>query len=163
MSPSAGRMIVGQSYPYRLLVHCGVESAEIDGRTFYVDRPTGIRSADLSSAGQPVDVGTMTLVSYHRALFRDADGREVVFVDHLPVVTGRAYPVQVAITAPSRLDSLLFAGGVFAQMSDARPALPGAPGTTLSATATLIDTEHAVIGVGHTVIPFQRLHSVGCM
>jgi hypothetical protein len=83
------------AYPYRLHTHCGVLGAPFDGRAFYVeavDPATVTRGLD-----NPEDVGTMTLLSPHAAVFRASSGALIRFVDALPGVIGRPYPFRVYV------------------------------------------------------------------
>jgi hypothetical protein len=158
-------MVVGRQYPYSLYIHCGVMSTEIDGRTFFADSPTGVRSAHFpNSGGHPSDPGTMTLVSHDVAVFRDDSGTTVRFIDHNPVVVGQPYTVEIAIAGPGRLDSSPFAGGLFAPrgVRSGRLRLP-ADGTSVSGTMTLDDADDARFSVGGAVVVYQRVTGYGCL
>ncbi len=89
--------VLNVAYPFQLPTHCGVLEARFDGRAFYVE---SLYPADLpSDLDQPIDTGTMVLVSTHRALFHDPAGHEIHFVDSPPGVIGQEYPFTVHVLA----------------------------------------------------------------
>lgn len=87
----------GVAYQYQLLTHCGVLETRFDGRVFYVE---ALYPADIPAGlDAPFDAGTMALLSAHVALFRDAAGHAIRFVDSPPRVIGEAHPFTVHVLA----------------------------------------------------------------
>lgn len=157
-------MVVGREYAYSLYIHCGVTVAQIGGRTF-VDSPTGVRSTFFpDSGGHPPVRGTMTLVSHGAAVFHSDSGVVVPFIDHNPVVAGKAYTIDVAIGGPGRLDSTFFAGGLFAsgEVLSGRLRLPS-DASSVSGQMTLEDSDDARFSVGGVVVAYHRLSQAMCM
>ncbi len=72
---------VEQGIPYRftLLTHCGVEYAYFDGRYWVVDPPNEDPANPPAGWGNPVDQGTMVLLSDDEAVYRNAAGGEARF------------------------------------------------------------------------------------
>lgn len=100
---------ISLAYRYQLGTHCGVLEIRFDGRPFYVESlyPTD----RLTGLDQPMDVGTMVLLSSHLAEFRDPAGHHISFVDAPPGVIGHAYPFSVHVLAGgSQLIDERFAG-----------------------------------------------------
>ena len=154
----------GDSYRWQLNVHCGVDEVDIDGRAFYVDRPTGLRSSDVGAeGGPPVIDGTMNLVYADEAVFHGDNGIAITFVDHLPVVVGQAYSVSVIARPDAPLDSVFFAGGLFVQAGLLSGHLAQGTSGTLNGTMTLIDRDHATLALDGASIRYVRSGPVGCM
>jgi hypothetical protein len=99
-------------FSYELSTHCGVLEARFDGRFFY---PDSLYPSDIPAGlMQPVDSGTMTLLSSHTALFQDLAGHSIQFVDSPPGVIGKAYPFSVHVLAGGNsLTDEHFAGRVW--------------------------------------------------
>ena len=73
---TAGR----QARPYQLLTHCGIDEARIGGRYFEAVHPLSDGQGNPPAGwGNPVQQGTMTLLSPTEALFRDRAGHHVLF------------------------------------------------------------------------------------
>lgn len=162
--PVGSGMVLGKAYPYRLSTHCGVQVAQIDGRTFYVDIPSGIRSRDIEDPGHPADDGTMTLVTHGMAVFRDGSGHVVPFVDHNPVTVGKSYSIDVELSTTGRLDSVFFAGGLFVAGDVLSGRLqPPSSDTTVSGTMTLIADDNARLQLQGAVVAYHRLAQYGCL
>lgn len=79
-SPYGAGVVVGQSYPYRLFTHCGILTAEFDGRQFIADvLPPDHGDPTSTVLARPVAEGTMTLVAHDKALFRFPNGATASF------------------------------------------------------------------------------------
>jgi hypothetical protein len=137
------------AYHYQLGTHCGVLEIRFDGRTFYIASlyPTD----ELAGLNQPVDVGTMVLLSSHVAAFRDPAGHDIRFVDTPPGVIGHAYPFTVHVLAGgNQLIDERFAGRLW----HPHGTLPGVSGppygnghdayTAVSGSLTLLSADQAV-------------------
>lgn len=85
------------AYHYQLGTHCGVLEARFGGRFFY---PESLYPSEIPPGlDQPMDSGTMTLLSAHLALFQDPAGHSIRFVDSPPGEIGKAYPFSVHVLA----------------------------------------------------------------
>lgn len=110
-------------YPYRLFTHCGVFSTRFDGRAFYVEAIDP--STVTTGLNNPEDLGRITLVSPHVAVFRSSAGNPLRFVDSPPGVIGQPYPFRVyVLSGGSQLIDRGFAGRLWR----AQGTLPGAVG-----------------------------------
>ena len=155
------------AYRYQLVTHCGVLEIRFDGRAFYIDslNPAG----GLTGLNQPVDEGTMTLLSSHLAEFSDLAGHHIRFVDTPPGVIGNAYPFTVHVLAGgSQLIDERFAGRLW----HPRGTLPGVSGppygnghdsnTAVSGSLTLTSADRAVFMTpSKATIVFARI-SLAC-
>jgi hypothetical protein len=114
---------LNMAYPYRLHTHCGVLGTRFDGRPFYVEE---IDPAPVTTGlNNPEDVGTMTLLSPHVAVFRAVAGNQIRFVDAPPGVIGQPYPFRVLVlSGGNQLIDRGFAGRLW----HAEGALPGITG-----------------------------------
>src|ERR1700687_2970025 len=85
------------AYRHQLPTHCGVLETQFDGRLFYVE---SLYPSDLPPGlDGPKDLGTMTLLGAHLALFQDSVGHSIRFVDSPPGVIGRAYQFTAHVLA----------------------------------------------------------------
>jgi hypothetical protein len=156
------------AYPYRLNTHCGVVGVRFDGRPFYVaamDPSTVTIGLD-----NPEDLGTMTLLSPHAAVFRAAAGKQIRFVDAPPGVIGEPYPFRVLVlSGGNQLIDRGFAGRLW----HAEGVLPGITGpplgpkgqdavTAVDGTMTLTGPDTAVFRSGAAEVRFAQVGPVGC-
>jgi hypothetical protein len=136
-------------YPYRLFTHCGVLATRFDGRQFYVEAIDP--STVASGLNNPEELGSMTLISSHVAVFRTSTGNLIRFVDSPPGVIGQPFPFRVFVLAGgSQLVDRPFAGRLWR----AQGSLPGVVGppygngqdrfTIVDGTMTLIESDAAV-------------------
>lgn len=143
--PGAGLNV---SYVYRLFTHCGVLGTRFDGRAFYVEAIDP--STVTGGLNNPEDIGTMTLVSPHVAIFRSSAGNTIRFVDSPPGVTGQPYPFRIFVqSGGNQLSDARFAGRLWR----AQGTLPGVVGppygngqdrfTVVNGTMTLTGPESA--------------------
>ncbi|HEV2374859.1 MAG TPA: hypothetical protein VGS19_22205 [Streptosporangiaceae bacterium] len=73
---TAGR----SAQPYQLLTHCGIDEARIGSRYFEAVHPLSDGQGNPPAGwGNPVQQGTITLLSRTEALFRDHAGHLVLF------------------------------------------------------------------------------------
>lgn len=137
------------AYPYRLSTHCGVLGARFDGRSFYVQAVDP--STVTTGLNNPEDLGTMTRLSPHLAVFVASGGHAIQFVDSLPGVVGQPYPFRVLVlSGGNQLIDRKFAGRLW----QAQGSLPGVVGppygngqdrfTEVSGTMTLTAMNTAV-------------------
>jgi hypothetical protein len=77
-SPSAGP-IGGQSVPYQLYTHCGIDEALIGDVYFEADQPLMVEYGPPPGWGNPEQSGRMTVLDDAHAVFRDDVGHEVHF------------------------------------------------------------------------------------
>jgi hypothetical protein len=138
------------AYAYRLHTHCGVLSTWFDGRAFYVEAVDP--STITSGLDNPEDIGTMTLLSPHTAVFRASAGKMIRFADAFPGVIGEPYPFRVyVLSGGNQLIDRGFAGRLW----QAEGSLPGVTGpspgpkgqdalTLVEGTMTLISGDMAV-------------------
>jgi len=157
------------AYPYRLNTHCGVLSAWFDGRAFYV------AAVDPSSVTvgleNPEELGAMTLLSPHDAVFRAASGAVIPFVDAPPGVIGTPYRFRVyVLSGGNQLIDRGFAG----RRWQAEGTLPGVTGplpgpkgqdafTEVEGTMTLTGKDTAVFrSTGGGEVRFVARGPVGC-
>jgi hypothetical protein len=106
-----------------LHTHCGVLGTRFDGRSFFVEAADP--STVASGLNNPDDLGTMTLVSSHVALFRAASGSVIRFVDSPPGVIGQPYAFRVyVLSGGNQLIDRGFAGRLWRALGT----LPGVVG-----------------------------------
>ncbi len=156
------------AYSYRLSTHCGVLATRFDGRTFYVEAVDP--STVTSGLNNPEDLGTMTLLSSHVALFRTASGSVIRFVDSPPGVVGQPYPFRVyVLSGGNRLIERGFAGRLWRALGT----LPGVVGppygngqdrfTVVDGTMTLIGPDAAVFRTDTGAqVPYAPEGPLGC-
>jgi hypothetical protein len=156
------------TYPYRLNTHCGVLGIRFDGRPFYVEAMDP--STVAIGLDNPEDVGTMTLLSPHTAVFRAAVGKQIRFVDAPPGVIGEPYPFRVLVlSGGNQLIDRGFAGRLW----HAEGVLPGITGpplgpkgqdavTAVDGTMTLTGPDTAVFRSGAAEVRFAQVGPVGC-
>lgn len=70
---------IGVRYSYDLYTHCGIRSANFDGRRWLADPILGDANPP-PGWGNPIDPGTMELVSKDRALFLSHSGESAFFI-----------------------------------------------------------------------------------
>jgi hypothetical protein len=156
------------AYRHQLPTHCGVLETQFDGRVFYVkslypsDLPPGLEG--------PTDLGTMTLMGAHLALFQDPAGHSIRFVDSPPGVIGNAYPFTAHVLAGG--DTLIdehFAGrlwhpqGTLAGVSGPPYGNGHDAWTPVPGTMTLLSGDKSVFRTdGGTTVDFARADFV-CM
>ena len=76
------RVEVGHTVNYRLVTHCSVISAEVNGRTFFAQPSLDDGNGNAPPGwNNPIDDGRLTLVDQHTAVFRDPAGHTVRFTD----------------------------------------------------------------------------------
>jgi hypothetical protein len=156
------------AYRHQLPTHCGVLETQFDGRLFYVeslypsDLPPGLNG--------PTDLGTMTLLGAHLALFQDSVGHSIPFVDSPPGVIGRAYQFTAHVLAGrNTLIDEHFAGRLWHPQGT----LPGVSGppysngldawTPVPGTMTLLSGDKSVFRTeGGTTVDLARTDFV-CM
>lgn len=110
------------TYPYQLSTHCGVLEIRFDGRVFYLE---SLNPADvLVGLDQPIDAGTMVLLSTHLAEFRDTAGHSIRFVDSWPGLIGQSYPYTAQVSSSNQLRDARFAGRLWHALG----ILPGVSG-----------------------------------
>jgi hypothetical protein len=100
-----------------------VLATRFDGRAFYVEAidPSTITTG----LNNPEDVGTMTLISPHVAVFKASGGSLIQFVDSPPGVVGQPYPFRVYVgSVGNQLVDRGFAGRLW----HAQGTLPGVAG-----------------------------------
>jgi hypothetical protein len=158
---------VNVAYRYQLPTHCGVLETQFDGRLFYVE---SLYPSDLPPGlDGPTDLGTMTLLGAHLALFQDAAGHSIRFVDSPPGVIGRPYPFTAHVLAGGNtLIDEHFAGRLWHPQGT----LPGVSGppygnghdayTTVSGNISLVSDDLAVFTAHGTTVNFVR-SSFACM
>jgi hypothetical protein len=79
------RVETGHTVGYRLLTHCGVHSAKVNGSTFFAQPPLDDGNGNPPAGwGNPYDDGSLTLVDEHTAVFRDPAGHTARFTDRPP-------------------------------------------------------------------------------
>jgi hypothetical protein len=151
---------IGVSYPILWYVHCGVWPwISFDGGTFYVSAmyPDDVDQGLGSGSGNFIP-GTMTLISPHRALFRDpATNRTVQFQDTMPGSVGVAYSLKLLIFPNFGSLEITFAGRLWTSAaipSDLRSTAP----RTLSGSFTLL-TESTAVFVSRSEPPLQFTES----
>jgi hypothetical protein len=150
------------AYRYQLPTHCGVLETQFDGRVFYVE---SLYPSDLPPGlDGPVDLGTMTLLGAHLALFQDPAGHSIRFVDSPPGIIGNAYPFTAHVLAGGNtLIDEHFAGRLWHPQGT----LPGVSGppygnghdawTSVSGTMTLLSGDKSVFrSEGGTTVDFAR-------
>jgi hypothetical protein len=158
------------AYSYRLNTHCGVLGTRFDGRPFYVEAIDP--SAVTIGLDNPEDVGTMTLLSPHVAVFRAAAGKQIRFVDAPPGVIGQPYPFRVLVqSGGNQLIERGFAGRRW-QAEGALPGITGPPAgpkgqdavAEIDGTMTLTGPDAAVFRSGSGAqVRFVVMGPVGCM
>jgi hypothetical protein len=137
--------------------------ARFDGRDFYVN---SLYPADLPAGlDQPTDTGTMTLLSDNVAMFNDAGGHQIQFVDSPPGMVGKAYAFTAHVLAGGdQMSDEKFA----ARLWRAQGTLPGVSGpsygngyTAVAGTITLVAEGQAVFSIpGEPAVTFARLSPV---
>ena len=71
---------LGSAQPYALSTHCGIGEARIGSRYFEAAHPLSDGQGNPPAGwGNPIQQGTMTLLSPSRAVFRDDAGHNVQF------------------------------------------------------------------------------------
>lgn len=156
------------AYCHQLPTHCGVLETQFDGRLFYVE---SLYPSDLPCGlDGPTDLGTMTLLGAHLALFQDSVGHSIRFVDSPPGVIGRAYQFTAHVLAGGNtLIDEHFAGRLWHPQGT----LPGVSGppygnghdawTPVPGTMTLHSGDKSVFRTeGGTTVDFARTDFV-CM
>ena len=156
------------SYPYRLSTHCGVLEIRFDGRVFYLE---SLNPADVPvGLDQPLDTGTMVLLSAHVAEFRDAAGHSIRFVDSPPGLIGQAYPFTAQVSSSNQLIDAKFAGRVW-HASGTLPGVSGPPYgngqdrfTAVRGTLTLVPGDRATFATPNgATVEFVRIDPIpGC-
>ena len=156
------------AYKYRLSTHCGVTVTRFDGRTFYV---ATLYPADLPPGlGNPVDTGTMTLLSSHTAVYRDPAGRSLQFADAPPGVIGKAYPFSVhVLSGGNSLRVETFAARDW-QTQGTLPGVSGPPSGNGRDAWTVVPGSFTLKSIGKAVfksdagatVEFARM-GIGCM
>jgi len=156
------------AYSYRLFTHCGVLGACFDGRSFFVEAidPSLVTSGLIN----PEDVGTMTLVSIHIAVFRTSAGNAIRFVDAPPGIVGHPYPFRVyVLSGGNQLIDRGFAGRLWRALGT----LPGVVGppygngqdrfTVVDGTMTLTGPDAAVFRTSSGAqVQFVPAQALGC-
>ena len=136
----------GQSF--NLFTHCGILTTTIAGRTFYLAE---LSPARVPVVGNPVESGTITMITPHLAEFTDASGNHIRFIDQPPGKLNHPYPFTVhVIDGGNRLIDEPFAGRWW-RTSDTLPGVVGPPYgngqdryTTVKGTFTLTSENQAV-------------------
>ncbi len=78
----AGR-VSGRFVPYNLYTHCGVNSLELDGKTYYADPPLGDGNGNPPAGwGNPDDAGWLLPQDSQRVTFIDWMGHRASFTTH---------------------------------------------------------------------------------
>jgi hypothetical protein len=73
---------VGESSAYSLYTHCGILSITANGHTYYAQPPLSDGSGNPPPGwGNPVDEGTVKMISEHVIEFHDAAGHKASFTD----------------------------------------------------------------------------------
>jgi hypothetical protein len=159
---------VNVAYTYRLSTHCGVLEIRFDGRVFYLESINP--AAVLVGLDQPEDIGTMALLSAHLAVFQDAAGHTVRFVDSPPGSIGKAYPFTVYVYPGDQLIDVRFAGRTWHALGT----LPGVSGprygngqdrsTAVTGNMTLVSRDKAAfVTPSGSTVEFVRANPVlGC-
>ena len=75
----AAPAVIGVRYSHRLYTHCGVRSADFDGRRWLADPFLGEANPP-PGWGNPFDPGTIELVAEDRALFVSHSGERAFFI-----------------------------------------------------------------------------------
>ncbi len=90
LEPTTPRISVeiGKPYHHTLYTHCGIRSAEFDGRRWIADPILGGTNPS-PGWGNPFDVGSMELVAEDRARFTSSAGSVAEFQ---PLPEGSEYP-----------------------------------------------------------------------
>ena len=156
------------AYTYQLPTHCGVLEVPFDGRAFYVESlyPAEV----LAGLDQPVDAGTMALLSAHLAEFQDSSGHHIRFVDSPPGEIGKAYPFTVHVLAGGNLlIDERFAGRVW-HPQGTLPGISGPPYgngndayAAVTGSLTLVSADRAVFVTSNgTSVAFGRTSLGGC-
>jgi hypothetical protein len=156
------------AYTYQLPTHCGVLEVAFDGRVFYVE---SLYPADVPAGlDQPVDAGTMVLLSAHLAEFQDPSGHHIRFVDSPPGEIGQAYPFTVHVLAGGNLlIDERFAGRVW-HPQGTLPGISGPPYgngqdayAAVTGSLTLVSADRAVFVTSNaTTVAFGRTSLGGC-
>ena len=137
------------SYPYRLFTHCGVFSTRFDGRPFYVQAIDP--STVTAGLNNPEDVGVMTLLSPHLAIFRTSAGNLIRFVESTPGVIGRPYPFRVyVLSGGNQLIDRGFAGRLW-RAQGTLPGVVGPPYGNGQDRFTVVDGMMTLTGSGTAV------------
>jgi hypothetical protein len=79
---------IGKAYPFALYTHCGIRSADFDGRRWIADPILGSANPP-PGWGNPADKGSMELVSEDRARFTSTRG---LVAEFRPLAEGEDYP-----------------------------------------------------------------------
>lgn len=150
------------SQPFNLFTHCGILTTRIWGRPFFLAE---LYPSRVPIAGNPVESGTMTMITPHVAEFTDAEGHHIRFVDQLPGQLNQPYPFTVhVLDGGNQLIDEGFAGRMW-QTHDTLPGIVGPPYgngqdrfTTVSGTFTLVSDSEAVFksdagAVAHFTVP----------
>ncbi len=156
------------AYPYRLHTHCGVLGTRFDGRPFYVEAMDP--STVTSGLNNPEDLGTMTLLSPHMAVFRAAAGNQIRFVDAAPGILGQPYPFRIFVLSGG---NQLIDRGFASRLWRAQGSLPGVIGppygngqdrfTEVGGTMTLTGADTAVFrSHSGAQVRFTLVGPVGC-
>jgi hypothetical protein len=170
LTATAVPTFVPVSQPFRLLTHCGILTTYFAGRTFYLAELYPARVSFVGSLGNPMDSGTMTLLSPHVARFSDPAGNQILFVDHLPGALNIPYPFAVhVLRGGNTLIDEQFAGRHW-HPTETLPGVKGPPYgngmdsfTEVHGTLAIVDAEDAVFrsdagGVAH----FTALGFISC-
>jgi hypothetical protein len=156
------------AYSYRLHTHCGVLGTRFDGRPFYVEAVDP--STVTTGLDNPEDLGTMTLVSPHLAVFVTSQGHIIQFVDSPPGVVGQPYPFRVLVlSGGNQLIDRQFAGRLWR----AQGSIPGVVGppygngqdrfTEVDGTITLIAPDTAAFrSAAGAQVRFVAVEPGGC-
>lgn len=78
--PYGPGVTVGQTYPYRLYTHCGIEWARVDGVWWRAAEPASDGQGNPpDGSGNPFDDGELVIVDHATAVYRGSGPGEVVF------------------------------------------------------------------------------------
>jgi hypothetical protein len=167
VSPAFPSPFAATSQPFNLFTHCGILTTRISGRTFFLAE---LYPARVPIAGNPVEPGTMTMITTHVAEFTDAEGNHIRFVDQLPGQLNQPYPFTVhVLDGGNQLIDEGFAGRRW-QTHDTLPGVVGPPYgngrdrfTMVNGTFTLINDSEAVFkSDAGAVAHFMVLPPAGC-